>query len=38
MIGKINEAVAFIKEQYGKTPAVGIVLGSGLAALPAKSM
>lgn len=30
MIGKINEAVAFIKEQYGKTPAVGIVLGSGL--------
>lgn len=30
MIGKINEAVAFIKEQYGKTPVVGIVLGSGL--------
>ena len=30
MMQKINEAVAFIKEQYSNTPTVGIVLGSGL--------
>ena len=30
MMQKINEAVAFIKQQYSNTPAVGIVLGSGL--------
>ncbi len=30
MMQKINEAVAFIQQQYSNTPAVGIVLGSGL--------
>ncbi len=30
MMKKINEAVAFIKEQYSQKPVVGIVLGSGL--------
>ncbi|MGF2412804.1 purine-nucleoside phosphorylase [Ferruginibacter sp.] len=30
MMQKINEAVAFIKEQYSKKPVAGIVLGSGL--------
>jgi purine-nucleoside phosphorylase len=30
MMQKINEAVAFIKQQYNNKPAVGIVLGSGL--------
>ena len=30
MMQKINEAVAFIKEQYSAKPVVGIVLGSGL--------
>ncbi|GAB2821564.1 purine-nucleoside phosphorylase [Ferruginibacter profundus] len=30
MMQKINEAVAFIKEQYSNKPVVGIVLGSGL--------
>ena len=30
MMQKINEAVAFIKEQYQQKPVVGIVLGSGL--------
>jgi len=30
MMQKINEAVAFIKEQYSSKPVVGIVLGSGL--------
>ncbi len=30
MMKKINEAVAFIQEQYNIKPAVGIVLGSGL--------
>jgi len=30
MMKKINEAVAFIREQYNEKPAVGIVLGSGL--------
>lgn len=30
MLNKIQEAVAFIKTQYQQTPAVGIVLGSGL--------
>jgi purine-nucleoside phosphorylase len=30
MMKKINEAVAFIQEQFNTKPAVGIVLGSGL--------
>ena len=29
-VQKINESVAFIKNIYGETPSVGIVLGSGL--------
>jgi purine-nucleoside phosphorylase len=30
VIGKINEAVAYIRSQYAETPQMGIVLGSGL--------
>jgi purine-nucleoside phosphorylase len=30
MMQKINEAVAYIQQQYNKAPQVGIVLGSGL--------
>ena len=30
LIEKLDETVAFIKEKIGKTPTIGVVLGSGL--------